>query len=259
MRRCRLLPCLWLLAVAASAQQPDGAPPSRPAAPPVTPRAFPADEATARFANRNASFHIQLPAQWRQIAPGEARTVGERREAPPKLGFAQPNHFYAVGPVDQWLAGDFRGAWLYVVEQDAEWHIGDHWQDDLRAMWREEGAASGNRHELTNLRRAKVGTQGVEALLAERTTTPPDGRPVVRSLDVHAPCGGRQVSLSFCCPPERFGAEEASFVAALATLTFARLPREQQSLGDRLWSPLLTGGAVALVLLLLYKHTRGRR
>jgi hypothetical protein len=252
MPRRRFLPCLLLLAALAPAQ---GQP---PAAAPATPTQTPT-QATARFANRNASFHIQLPAQWRQIAPGEARTVGERREAPPKLGFAQPNHFYAVGPVDQWLAGDFRGAWLYVVEQDAEWHIGDHWQDDLRAMWREEGAASGNRHELTNLRRAKVGTQGVEALLAERTTTPPDGRPVVRSLDVHAPCGGRQVSLSFCCPPERFGAEEPGFVAALATLTFARLPREQQDLGDRLWSPLLTGGAVALVLLLLYKHTRGRR
>lgn len=246
MRRRRSLPSLLVLAALAPAQ----------AGPPAAAAQAPA---TARFANRNASFHIQLPAHWRQIAPAEARAIGERRDAPPKLGFAQPQHFYAVGPVEQWQAGDFRSAWLYVVEQDAEWHVGDQWQEDLRAMWRQEGEASGNRHELANLRRMKVGAQGVEALVAERTTTPPDGRPAVRSLDVHAPCGGRQISLSFCCPPERFGAEEPGFVAALATLTFARLPREQQSLGDRLWSPLLTGGAVGLVLLLLYKHTRGRR
>lgn len=219
----------------------------------------PSPPATQRFANRNASFHIQLPATWRQISPNEARKVGEHPQAPPKLGLAQPNHFYAIGPVDAWLAGDFQGAWLYVVEQDAEWFVGDAWQDELRAMWRQEGEATGCRHELANLRRAKVGSQQIEVLLAERTTTTADGRQPIRCLDVHAPAGGRQFSLSFCCPPERFAAEEPGFQQALATLTFARAPRAQASLGDRLWSPLLTGGAVALVLLLLYKRTRGRR
>lgn len=218
-----------------------------------------ADAPTQRFVNRNASFHVELPAGWRQIAPNEARKVGELPQAPPKLGLAQPNHFYAVGPVDRWLAADFANAWLYVVEQDSEWFVAETWQDDLRAMWDAEGKASGCSHRLERLERAKVGSQDVDALTAVRFTVPADGRQPTTSFDVHAPAGGRQLSLSFTCPPERFEAELPAFRQALATLTFARAAKAQASLGDRLWTPLLTGGGVALVLLLLYKHTRGRR
>lgn len=218
-----------------------------------------ADAPTRRFVNRNASFHVELPAGWRQISPNEARKVGELTQSPPKLGLAQPNHFYAIGPIERWLAADFDNAWLYVVEQDAEWFVADTWQDDLRAMWDAEGKASGCSHRLERLERAKVGSQDVDALTAVRVTVPADGRQPTTSFDVHAPAGGRQLSLSFTCPPERFEAELPAFRKALATLTFARAAKAQASLGDRLWTPLLTGGGVALVLLLLYKHTRGRR
>jgi hypothetical protein len=60
-------------------------------------------------------------------------------------------------------------------------------------------------------------------------------------------------------PQPSFAALEPEFRRWLTTLTFARVRKGQTSLGDRLWTPLLTGGAVGLVLLLLYKHTRGRR
>jgi hypothetical protein len=236
MRPCRLLlPLLWLAAMAAG------------------------QEPTQTFRNLNASFHIELPAGWRQVSPNEARTIGARPEAPARLGFAQPRHFYAVGPVDAWLAGDFTGPWLYVVEQDHEWYITDDFARDLAAMWEAEGAATGDRHELADVQRLEVGPQQVEVVVATRRNTPAGGRPVVTSLDVHAPAGGRQITLSFCCRPEDFARHEASFRRWLGTLTFARLARTQASLGDRLWTPLLTGGAVGLVLLVLYKHTRGRR
>lgn len=218
-----------------------------------------ADATAQRFVNRNASFHLELPAEWRQIAPNEARKIGELPQSPPMLGLAQPNHFYAIGPVDRWLAADFGNAWLYVVEQDAEWYVADTWQDDLRAMWDAEGKTSGSTHRLERLERAKVGSQDVEALTAVRATVPADGRQPTTSLDVYAPAGGRQLSLSFTCPPDRFEAELPAFRKALATLTFARAAKAQTSLGDRLWTPLLGGGGVALVLLVLYKHTRGRR
>lgn len=246
MPRRRSVAWLPLLAAPLLAQAPTAGPP-------------PALESTRVFRNLNASFHIEVPADWRQIAPNEARTVGADPRAPTKIGFAQPRHFYAVGPVDRWLAGDFGGPWLYVFEQDAEWYVEDTFADDLRTMWNAESAATGVQHELRDVRRVKVGVQQVEVVMATRLSTPGDGRPAVRSLDVHAPDGGRQLTLSFCCPPEQFAALEPSFQRWLATLTFARIARAQATLGERLWTPLLTGGAVALVLLLLYKHTRGRR
>jgi hypothetical protein len=236
MRRRRLLACLLLAAAPAAAQEPD-----------------------QQFRNLNGSFHIDVPASWRQLSPGEARRIGEIPGAPARLTLSQPRHFYAVGPVDRWLAGDFGAPWLYVVEQDSEWYVADTFAEDLAAMWAAEGKASGEKHELKDVRRTQVGTQKVDVVMATRLTTCGDGRPPVMSLDVHAPAGGRQLTLSFCCAPEQFGAWEGRFRAWLATLTFARITKAQASLGDRLWTPLVTGGVVGLVLLLLYRHTRRRR
>lgn len=216
-------------------------------------------EPTHEFRNRNGTFHIDLPATWRQVAPNEARVIGENPRAPARLVLAQPHHFYPVGPVDQWLAGRFDGPWVYIVEQDQEWYVADTFAEDLAAMWAAEGQASGERHDLSRIERTKVGVQQVDVVMARRLNTPTGQRPVIASLDVHAPTGGRQVTLSFCCPPEQFEALEPTFRSWLATLTFARIPRDQASLGDRLWTPMITGGIVGLVLLLLYKHTRSRR
>ena len=218
-----------------------------------------AQQPMQQFKNRNGTFHIQLPAGWRQLAPNEARTIGANPRAPARLSFAQPHHFYAVGPVDQWLAGSFDAPWLYVVEQDQEWYVADTFAEDLRTMWAAEGAARGERHDLRDIERTKAGTQQIEVVIAKRLSTPADGRPAVASLDVHAPAGGRQLTLSFGCPPEQFADHEASFRSWLATLTFARIAKTQASLGDRLWTPLITGAVVGLVLLVLYKHTRSRR
>jgi hypothetical protein len=211
------------------------------------------------FHNRNDTFHVDLPATWRQIAPNEALQVGTRPDAPRGLTLAQPRHFYAVGPVDGWLAGDFNGPWLYVVEQDSEWFVEDDFATKLTTMWTERGKVSGERHELSQVNRAKVGKQQVEVILATRLSTPADGKPAMQCLDIYAPAGGSQLTLSFCCPPAQFASLEPEFRRWLATLTFARIRKGQASLGDRLWTPLIGGAVVAVVLLLLYKHTRGRR
>lgn len=236
MRRCRVLACCCLLAAPLAAQ-----------------------EATRRFQNQNGTFHLTLPADWRQLAPGEARRIGENPRAPASLRLAQPRSFYAVGPVDRWLAGDFAGPWLYVVEGEHEWYVTDTFAEDLAAMWRQWEAATGERHTIRDVRREKVGAQQVEVVTAIGQSPAAAGRPGVQSLDVHAPAVGRQITLQFCCAPDEFPATEPTFRTWLASLTFARVSKGQQSLSDRLWTPLLTGGAVAVVLLLLYKHTRSRR
>jgi hypothetical protein len=212
-----------------------------------------------RFENRNGTFHIGLPAGWRQVAPNEARRIGELAAAPEPLRLAQPQSFYAVGRVERWLAGDFTEPWLYVVEKQTEWYVSDDFAGELTTMWATQGAATGERHELAGIRKQPVGEQQVEVVTATRTTTPPGGRPTYRCLDVYAPAGSSQITLSFCCAPEQFTALEPEFRRWLGTLTFARVRKGQASLGDRLWSPILTGGAVGLILLLLWRHTRSRR
>lgn len=245
MRRC----CLWfafLLMPLAAQTPPRGAPTtSQPPAPGMT-----------TFRNLAGTFLIHVPEGWRQLAPGEARRLGENPAAPGELTLAQPLAFYAVGPVDQWLKGDFSSPWLYVVEQDHEWHLEADFAAVLAEAWRKKGEASGERHELRDVKKAKVGTQQIESVLAVRTCTPTAGRMVVQSLDAHVPSHGMQTTLCFCSAPDRFEQRLPTFQTWLATLTVAKTARAQASLGDRLWTPLLVGGLVGIVLLVLYKHSR---
>lgn len=222
----------------------------------------PAQQPTlATFRNRAASFQIELPSDWQQLAPNQAVQLREqaRSECPRVLMRAEPRAFYAVGPVAAWLGGDFREPWLYVVEQQTEWHVDDDFAATLRSTWKAHGEANGEQHELRDIQRTHVGAQQVEAIVALRSTSPRGGGPSIRSLDVHTPAGGQQITLSFQCPAPVFARWEPEFRRWLATLSFARPPRKAASLTDRLWTPVITGAVVFVVLFGLYKHTRGRR
>lgn len=210
------------------------------------------------FQNFNRTFQLELPEGWRQIAPNEAVQISEIENSPVLLRMAQPSHFYAVGPINKWLAGDFQGPSLYVVEQRDEWYIEEDFEETVRSHWREQGLRTGVTHDITSVERQNVGTQQVECVVAKRTSKDKTGLGS-RSLDVHAPTGQQQIILSFSCAPEQFDRWQPEFRRWLDTLTFARVPDEPATLSDRLWTPILVGGAVGLVLLLLYRHTRARR
>lgn len=233
----------------------------------VSAQAAPTEQAEAAagdetFRNYNRTFQLSLPADWRQLAPGEAVQIGEQDEAPPILALCSPRQYYGVGPVDRWLAGDFSGPWLYVFEQRDEWHVGDDYVATLRELWREHGEANGVRHELRDIHKERFGTQGVECIVATRTTTPaPPAAPRV-SFDVHAPTAQQQITLSFTTAPDEFGRWQPAFREWLRTLTFARVADEQaqeDSILDRIGRPILIGAIVGLILALLYRHTRARR
>lgn len=209
------------------------------------------------YVARNGTFQLDLPATWRELAPSEARTIGAMAGAPKELGYVEPRSFYAVGPVDEWLQGRFDTPWLWVVEQGNEWLIGDDFAGELATMWRERGAATGVSYELQQIGREPVGPDRHEVLTAQRTATPREG-PAVRCLDLHAPTGGRQVSLSFTSPLAAWDRWQPEFRRWIATLRFARSAQGTPDLSDRVWTPLLTGAAVSLLLLLLYKRTRRR-
>lgn len=214
---------------------------------------------TATFRNYNRTFQLELPEGWRQIAPGEAVRVGENPDAPPILRLASPRSYYAVGPVDRWLEGDFSGSWLYVYEQRDEWHVDEDYAATLRELWQQHGEANGIQHQLRDIHLEKLGSQQVECIVATRTTTPKAPAKVRTSLDVHAPTARQQITLSFAATEDAFDRWQPEFRRWLDTLTFARTAAEQQSLGDRLWTPLIAGGVVGLVLLVLYRYTRSRR
>ncbi len=216
------------------------------------------EQATAMFRNAHGTFELQLPAGWRQLAPNEARRIAELPGAPTELGYVEPRQFYAVGPVEAWLRGEFDGPWLWVVEQHNEWQLEGDVATRLAQMWQEKGGAAGVRYQLDDVQQVPVGAQARPAITAVRTATPPPPAPASKSLDVHAPSGGQQISLSFICRAETFDRWQPEFRRWLGTLSFAREARAERTVGDRLWTPLLTGAVVALVLLALYKHTHRR-
>lgn len=215
--------------------------------------------ATETFRNYNRTFQIELPSGWRQVAPGEAVRIGDDPDAPPVLRLAAPRQYYGVGPVDGWLAGDFSSPWLYVFEQRDEWHVADDYAATLRELWRKHGEANGLEHQLRDIHLEKLGTQQVECIVAIRTTTPKPPAKQRVSLDVHAPTARQQITLSFTASPEAFDRWQPEFRKWLTTLTFARIAEEPKSLMDRLWTPILVGGAVGLILIVLYRYTRSRR
>jgi len=237
-----------LIALAAPAQSPQN--PTAPAAD--------ARPELRQFTNLNRSFHIDVPAGWRQLAPNEALRLAELPGCPEDLRVAQPRMFYAVGPVDRWLASDFAGPWLYVVEQGNEWYVEDDFAEKLAARWRERGEVTGVRYDLADVRAGKVGPAGHAVRFAVRTSQKASER-ATRSLDVYAPAGGQQFTLSLTCWADDYERQVPEFERWLQTLAFARTSRGEQSLGERMWTPIVVGGLVALVLLVLYKHTRGKR
>ena len=214
------------------------------------------------FRNRAGTFQLELPPAWRQLAPNEARRIQALPGAPLELTYVEPRLFYAVGPVDDWLAGRFDSPWLYVVEQENEWVLDEDFERDvvpkLREMWQTKSEATGVEHRIADIHREEIGTGKHRAIVARRESTPKDGRPPTASLDVHVPAGGQQISLSFTCAIADFDRQLPEFRRRLATMTFARAAHGEVKLSDRLWTPILTGLLVTGVLLVLYKHTRRR-
>ena len=213
--------------------------------------------ATARFQSRSLTWAMELPADWRQVSPDESRSL--RDVLPGDVSRTNPMSFYCVGPVEQWKAGSFDGVHLWVVEQEGEWILKDvDLAAELQAKWAEAGPPLHMAYSVSGVRRVELGTDRLPAVESVRLAEPADGSRPVRSLDLHVPTGGRTVSFSFRCWAEEFEARVEEFRRLAATLTVARKPRGEVTLSDRLWTPLVTGGLVGIVLIVLYRKTRRR-
>lgn len=242
----------FCLLLAASFPSHVDAQPASDAAPqdPTAPRA------TKPFTNRAGTFRVELPQDWRQLAPGESKPLAVAvADLPHDVRQNVPDMFYAVGPVDRWLRGDFDGEYLYVVEQDSEWHVDGDLKARLQQMWDDKGADDGQRYEVLSATKSKLGADGNDAVVVERRIRPARG-PALRSLDLHVPTGGREVTLCLVSKEEGFDARREGLLARANSLALARKQRGESTLSDRLWTPILVGAGVGLVFLVLYKKTR---
>jgi hypothetical protein len=128
MRRVRAALCTLLL-VAAAVDAQGAQAPARPD--------------RVRWSDRANQFQVDLPPDWRQLAPGEVDDVAAALPALPRdLRQNEPSMYYAVGPVDRWRRGDFDGVYLYVVYQENEWQTDAKGADpqlaaQLQAQWDE--------------------------------------------------------------------------------------------------------------------------
>lgn len=216
-----------------------------------------ATKTTARFQSRSLTWAMELPADWRQVSPDESRSL--RDVLPGDVGRTNPMSYYCVGPVEQWKAGRYDGIHLWVVEQDGEWVLsGVDVAAELRAKWAAAGPPLQMAYSVAEVRNLELGRDRLPAVESIRLAEPADGSRPIRSLDVHVPTGARTVSFSFRCWAEDFDQHVASFRRMAETVTVARKPRGEVTLSDRLWTPLITGGIVGVILLVLYRRMRRR-
>lgn len=226
------------------------------AVPAATQREAAAPRATKPFTNRAGTFRVELPQDWRQLAPAESKPLAAAvADLPHDVRQNVPEMFYAVGPVDRWLRGDFDGEYLYVVEQDAEWHLDGDLKARLQQMWDDKGADDGQRYEVLSATQSKLGADGYDAVVVDRRIHPARGS-ALRSLDLHVPTGGREITLCLVAKEEGFDSRRPELMARANSLTLARKQRGEATLSDRLWTPILVGAGVGLLFLVLYKKTR---
>lgn len=210
-----------------------------------------------RFYDRGRVFRVDLPDSWRQLAP---REVPQIEAAVPQLPHDvrqnEPSMFFAIGAVDDWRTGKFDGRYLYVVYQDNEWQIEGDLASQLQALWQKKGEADGVHHELTQVAKSEVGPDHHPAITCVRTSTPKQGGAPQQSLDVYVPSGGMQLTLSFTCFARDFAQHEASLRAMVSSLGFARKAKGEAKPADQLWTPILVGAVVGIVLVVLYRSRR---
>jgi len=217
-----------------------------------------------QFQSRSGAFHIDVPAGWQQVTPDQTRALRDFvPELPAELHRTRPRDpldvyglEYYLAPAAAWLAGGFDGVYLYVAEQGNEWRLEGDLATAISRVWSERADRDGMRHEITEVRRQQVGSDGYEVVQCLRRSVPAAGGRALQSLDVYAPTGGRQVSLAFRCFAEDFPAQLPRFRQMLSTLTLARKARGAVTLGDRLTMPLVTGALVCILLLVLHRRTR---
>lgn len=193
-------------------------------------------------------YRLTLPEGWRQLTPGEARTL--RPKLPRDLReMVLPGVLDRFGQVDKWLAGSFDGRCLTVGLKAGEPPLDAEALATIRSWVEERGIyVSGTL--------ATVGPNNHPVLEVVTRTQPEHGTKPMQALEIYAPTGGRLIIFMFRAYEDDFATALPLFRQALGTLIFAREAEGPPELSDRLQNAAIVGAIVGLVLLVLYKWSR---
>ena len=207
------------------------------------------------------AFTIVMPKSWRQMTPDDARAA--RANTPADLRLERgliPGRIDRFADVGRWLKNDFDGRCLTIVrEDDGEPDMTAETLQRIRDLAKKRSAAGDLRFVIDDPsypRLMEIGPAKHPAIECALEIRDRDGKPIGKALEFVVPTGGTTIRFSFRAAPGDFPAAEAEFRAAVATLKAAIPPEGRKELSDKLQTPLIIGGLVGLVLLLLYKLSR---
>lgn len=198
------------------------------------------------------AYSVELPPAWRQMTPVEARDLRSKmpRDVGTLLVLSRIDRF---GAVDDWIARGFDGRCLTVTREDGEPALTNDTLQQVREVAKERSATTEFGYEIQNLELSTVGGRhhpAIESTILVRTK---DGEAIAKLLEFIVPTGGKTLRFSFRASPQDFPAAETVFRATAGSLQIARPPEGRKELSDKLRMPLIIGGVVGLIFLVLYK------
>lgn len=222
-----------------------------------------AAQETTRLFHLTRTFSFEPPPGWRQITPGEAHSLKKQANNPvPEAlhsslleGRAED---FAYGAIDSWLAGSFDGR-----SMTARYHSqGECSMDEAGIQTVRESVTAnldGWTREVESIEITSLGENEHPAIecttVGKRSGLPQP----VKSMVLVVPTGGDTLTISFQAWQDDFDAALPTLRRAASTLTFAREPRGEVSVTDRLLYPLVIGALVGVLLLVLGTHRRTAR
>ena len=151
------------------------------------------------------------------------------------------------------LANGFDGRCLTVTREDGEPALTEVTLQQVREVARQRTSSTGARNEIEHLKIGSVGKRNhpvIESSFVVRTKA---GVAIARVLEFLVPTGGKTLRFSYRASPRDFAEAEPVFRRSAATLQIAAPAEGRKELSDKLKMPLIIGGVVGLIFLVLYK------
>ena len=210
----------------------------------------------AKFVDPLQAYSFVLPAGWRQITPDEHRLLRDKlpRDVATRL---IPTRIDRFGDVDQWLKEGFDGRCLTIHREDGEPAMTAETLKEVRETAQSKSASTAFRYVIEDLEIGTVGEHAHPAIVSRLKVAHSEAGELARVLEFVIPTGGKTVRFSYRAGPKDFDAALPIFRKSAETLEIASPPRGRKELSDKLEMPLIIGGVVGLVFLVLYKMRRG--
>ena len=210
-----------------------------------------------RHVHGSQAFSCELPEGWRHLTPNEALDLSRRADTgiPSDLLVPTTAAFYPYGRVDSWLTGEFDGRCMTVQTVDGECPT-----DESGLALVQAAAAEARENwtaEVRSATPAKVGTDDHPVIEARVRYEHSDLEQATDAIVLFAPTAGRTVVITFRAWEGDFSDAEPVFRSISQSLRFAQKARGPVELSDRVLNPLLVGGLVMVILLVLRHKRRG--